>query len=105
MGKQGKSNGQPASLPEPIRPPVVRLKTVELRGGDRLRMENLLLERDLLEERTKNLELRRQGLDRLAVALNAQIQTNARLRDEFIASRGLNIDRPVAYENGKLSET
>lgn len=99
MSNRAKRNGSPA----PVTPR--KLKSVELRGGDRLKMENLLLERDLFAERTTNLEFRRKELDREAAELAALSDTNKRIRDEFISARGLDITRPVSYGDGTLSET
>ena len=99
MGKR--DNGKP--VPGPSRLPLAAL-AVELKGEARLRMENLLLERDLLDEQRKNLELRRADLDREASVLNAGIETNRRIRDEFIAARGFDVSKPIAYGDGTLSE-
>lgn len=101
MGKRGSRNGTPQSDRAPV---AAAPAVVELTGEARLRMENLLLERDLLDERKKNLGLRRTDLDREALELDAQIETNTRVRDEFVAARGFDVSGPVLYGDGKLSK-
>lgn len=94
-----RSNGSP--------PPPSRVKSkpleVALEGEARLRMEKLLLERDLLVERKKNLQFRIDELGREADFLNKEVATNGRLRDEFITARGFDITQKTEYMNGKLS--
>jgi hypothetical protein len=100
--KSTKENGRPG-LPEPPPRALSTPKVVTLEGEVRLRMEKMLLERNLLEERKKNLQHRVDDLAREADVLNKEVATNGRLRDEFLAARGFDIAEVVEYGDGKLT--
>lgn len=117
MSKKNKrrDNGvpEPTPLDDPPTPPNRLLAApesptqaptaVDLTDVERLTMEKLILEGQMLDARRQNTDLRRAALDREASALNEEIAANNEARNSFIVKRGLDITQTVALIGNRLA--
>jgi hypothetical protein len=96
--KQSKNNGQAKETPSRLSEPT----EVVLSEIDLLKLEKLVLHREALLAKSETLKVRQQLLDQEKEQLTQELLENATDRNKFTAAQGLNPNRGIRLQGGKL---